>query len=76
MNAHWILSLNKNIKEIRPFSSAWYCCSNCNCVPIDNTEIFPILENYCHKCGAHMIEAPIIKINEYEDEGIFNWSLK
>lgn len=76
MNAHWILQLNKNIKEKHSFSSAWYHCSNCNCVPLDNTENFSILENYCHKCGAYMIETPTIEINEYEDERVFNWSLR
>ena len=72
MNAHWILLLRKPISK-EEYNGAWYRCSNCNCAPLDCNKDYPIYESYCHCCGAHMIEEPVVKIEEYNDSTAYNW---
>lgn len=73
MNAHWILQLRKYEGE-EEFSGAGYRCSNCRSVPIDTNKYYPLYERYCHGCGAHMIEEPVVKIEEYNyDDNEFKW---
>lgn len=66
MNAHWILILNKPASK-EEYSGGGYRCSNCRRTPLNHTEDYPIHERYCHNCGAHMIEEPIIRVEEYDD---------
>ena len=74
MNAHWILQLRRPEGK-EEFTNASFHCSNCYCIPIDTTNRrYPVCEHYCHKCGAHMIEEPTIKVEEYnDDEAIYKW---
>lgn len=72
MNAHWILQLRKYEGE-EEFSSASYRCSNCRSVPIDTNKRYPLYERYCHGCGAHMIEEPVIEIEKYNNDAIYKW---
>ena len=72
MNAHWILRLRK-YEGVDEFISASYRCSNCHCTPIDTNKHYPLYERYCHECGAHMIEEPVVEIEKYNNEAIYKW---
>ena len=71
--AHWILQLRRPEGE-EEFTNASFHCSNCYGVPIGTNKHYPLYEHYCHKCGAHMIEEPTIKIEEYcYNDDDFGW---
>lgn len=72
MNAHWILRLRK-YEGVDEFISASYRCSNCHSAPIDTSKHYPLYERYCHECGAHMIEEPIIEIENYNNKAVYYW---
>lgn len=72
MNAHWILQLRKPEGE-EEFTNAGYHCSNCYGVPMDTNRHYPLYEHYCHRCGAHMIEEPVIKVEGYKYDDSFGW---
>lgn len=72
MNAHWILQLRKPEGE-EEFTNASYRCSNCRSAPIDTNKHYPLYERYCHGCGAHMIEEPVIEVEKYNYEAVYKW---
>lgn len=72
MNAHWILQLRKPEGE-EEFTNASYHCSNCYGVPMDTNRHYPLNERYCHRCGAHMIEEPVIEVEKYNYEAVYKW---
>lgn len=72
MNAYWILELSKPASK-EEYTNAGYRYSNCRCAPLDNNRHYPLYERYCHSCGAHMIEKPVIEIERYNCEAVYKW---
>lgn len=67
ITAHWILTLTK-VKDNRYCGGRFYC-SNCEHFSFDS-KYFPPQECYCHSCGAHMIEEPVIEIEELDESDL------
>lgn len=64
--AHWIYILNTTSDG--NFYGGVYRCSNCKSNCLGKCYEYPTHERYCHNCGSHMIEKPIMEINEYYGE--------
>lgn len=63
--AHWIYNLHTE-KDGSIFGGIFHC-SNCKSIAFDG-HIFPSAEKFCHHCGAHMIETPVMEIEEYKGD--------
>ena len=65
ITAHWtcILRTTKDGK----FYGGEFHCSHCGTKTL-NKYNYPDNEYYCHYCGAHMIETPVMEIEEYKGD--------
>ena len=66
ITAHWIYDLHTAA------DGSWYGgtfrCSNCKTTSLERSSAFPSTEKFCHNCGAHMIETPVMEIEEYKGD--------
>ena len=63
--AHWIYDLYTDADG--SWHGGIFHCSNCKTMAF-NGHIFPSSEKFCHYCGAHMIETPVMEIEEYKGD--------
>ena len=55
ITAHWVYRIYKDENGIYQGRPGWRC-SHCETASLEKG--FPALEQFCHSCGAHMIEKP------------------
>ena len=68
--AHWIYVLNT--ASDGSFYGGKYRCSHCEAVCLGKYSDYPSRERFCHDCGAHMIETPVMEIEEYKGDE-YSW---
>jgi len=66
ITAHWIYDLYTDAND--SWHGGIFHCSNCKTMSFNGSSAFPSAEKFCHHCGAHMIETPVLEIEEYKGD--------
>lgn len=70
ITAHWTCVLRTTIDG--RFYGGEFHCSHCGTRALNKYNYYPDNECYCHNCGSHMIETPVMEIKEPE-KAEYSW---